>query len=121
MVLRAWRDGLGRVFGAPAIVAGVFVVTLAAALPLAMTLRGAMQTHLGSSLMADEAADAVNYDWWQEFNAQSPGLGSTFTPSVIGFATTLDSLGGLLDTRVLVTPIAWAIGFYLAAWTFLWG
>jgi len=121
MVLSAWRDGLGRVVGAPAIVAGVFVVTLVTALPLAMTLRAAMQTHLGSSLMADEAADAVNYDWWQEFNAQSPGLGSTFTPSVIGFATTLDSLGGLLDTRMLVTPVGSAVGLYLAAWTFLWG
>ena len=87
MVLAAWRDGLGRLLNAPAIVAGVYVVTLTAALPLAMTLRGAMQAHLGSSLMADEAADAVNYDWWQEFTAQSPGLGSTFTPSIIGFAT----------------------------------
>ena len=121
MVLAAWRDGLRRVVGAPAVVAGVFVVTLVTALPLAMTLRAAMQTHLGSSLMADEAADAVNYDWWQEFNAQSPGLGSTFNPSVIGFAATLDSLGGLLDTRALLTPIAWAVGLYLTAWTFLWG
>jgi hypothetical protein len=121
MVLAAWRDGLGRLLSAPAIVAGVFVVTLTAALPLAMTLRGAMQAHLGSSLMADEAADAVNYDWWQEFTAQAPGLGSTFTPSVIGFATTLDSVSGLLDTRVLITPIAWAVGVYLAAWVFVWG
>ena len=53
MVLRAWRDGLGRVMGAPAIVAGVFVVTLAAALPLAMSMRGAIQNHLGSSVMAN--------------------------------------------------------------------
>ena len=71
--------------------------------------------------MADEAADAVNYDWWQEFTAQAPGLGSTFTPSIIGFATTLDSVSGLLDARVLITPIAWAVGVYLAAWMFLCG
>jgi len=121
MVLGAWRDGFRRVLSAPAIVAGAFVVTLAAALPLAMSMRVAMQTHLGSSLMADEAADAVNYDWWQEFNAQSPGLGSTFTPSIIGFATTLDSVSGLLEKRVLITPIAWAVGVYLTTWVFLWG
>ena len=121
MVLGAWRDGFGRVLSAPAIVAGAFVVTLATALPFAMTVRGSMQAHLGSSLMADEAADAVNYDWWQEFTARSPGLGSTFTPSVIGFATTLDSVSSLLDKRALIAPIAWAVGVYATAWAFLWG
>ena len=121
MVLGSWRDGFMRVLGAPAIVAGVFVATLVAALPLAATLRGALQAHLGASLMADEAADAVNYDWWQEFTSQTSGLGSTFTPSIIGFATTLDSVSGLLDKRTLTTPIAWAVGVYLSAWVFLSG
>jgi len=119
--MRSWSDGWRRVFAAPAIIAGVFLVTLLAALPLAASLRGALQNHLGASLMAGEAADAVNYDWWQEFASQSTGLGSTFTPSIIGFATTLDSVSGLLDRRVLITPIAWALGIYVAAWTFLSG
>jgi hypothetical protein len=121
MVLRSWRDGLKRVFAAPAVIAAVFAVTLLAALPLAMSLRGAMQTHLGSSLIATEAADAVNYDWWQEFVSQATGIGTTFNPSVIGFATTLDSVNGLLDARTLITPLAWALGVYLAAWIFLSG
>ena len=108
-------------FAAPAIIAGVYFVTLLAALPLAVSLRGALQNHLGASLMAEEAADAVNYDWWQEFASQSTGLGSTFTPSIIGFATTLDGVSGLLDRRVLITPIAWALGMYVAAWIFLSG
>ena len=119
--MRSWSDGWRRVFAAPAVIAGVFVVTLLAALPLALSLRAALQDHLGASLMAGEAADAVNYDWWQEFASQATGLGSTFTPSIIGFATTLDSVSGLLDKRVLITPIAWALGVYLAAWIFLSG
>ena len=119
--MRSWSDGWRRVFAAPAVIAGVFLVTLLAALPLAVSLRGALQSHLGTSLMAGEAADAINYDWWQEFGSQATGLGSTFTPSIIGFATTLDSVSGLLDKRVLITPIAWAIGIYVVAWIFLSG
>src|SRR5476649_1360794 len=80
-----------------------------------------MQGHLGSSLLAGEAADGVSYDWWQEFASQATGIGTTFTPSVIGFATTLDSVSGLLDARVLITPIAWALGAYVAMWIFLSG
>ena len=121
MVLSSWRDGLKRVFAAPAVIAGVFVVTLVTALPLALSLRGALQDHLGASLMAGEAADAVNYDWWQEFTSQATGLGSTFTPAIIGFATTLDSVSGLLDKRALLTPIAGALVVYVCAWIFLSG
>lgn len=121
MVLSSWRDGLKRVFAAPAVIAGVFVVTLATALPLALSLRATLQNHLGTSLAAGEAADSVNYDWWQEFTSQATGMGSTFTPSIIGFATTLDSVSGLLDTRVLLTPIAGALAVYVCAWIFLSG
>ena len=49
--------------------------------------------------MANQAADGVNYDWWQEFASQATGLGTTFTPPVIGFAATLDNLSSLLDAQ----------------------
>ncbi len=117
----SWRDGLRRVAAAPAIVIGVYCITLLAALPLALSLRDALQDHLGSSLAAGEAADGVNYDWWQEFAGQATGIGTTFTPTIIGFATTLDSVSGLLDRRALSTPIVWALGIYLAAWMFVTG
>jgi len=95
--------------------------TLLTALPLALSLRDALEDHLGSSLAADDAADGVNYDWWQEFSAQASGLGTTFTPSVIGFATTLDSVSGLLDERRLITPIASALAIYVMGWLFVCG
>jgi hypothetical protein len=94
---------------------------LLAALPLALTLRGALQDHLGASLAANDAANGVNYDWWQEFSSQATGIGTTFTPSVIGFATTLDSVSGLLEARTPVTPIAAAVAIYAAAWIFISG
>jgi hypothetical protein len=70
--------------------------------------------------MADAAADGVNYDWWQEFAAQG-GLGSTFTPSAIGFAATLDNLSSLLDGQREIVMVTAALATYLLVWTFLSG
>lgn len=104
-------------------IVGVFLVTLFAALPLAVVMGSAINEHLGSSLAAHDAADAVNYDWWQEFRSQggSLGLNSTFTPSIIGFATTLDSTSSLLDKDPLVPEVAVALSIYLIAWLFVQG
>jgi hypothetical protein len=119
--INVWRDGWKRVLAAPAIVAGVYVMTFALALPLAIALRGALAAHLGSSLAAETAATGVNYEWWQEFTAQATGLGTTFAPSIIGFATVLDNVGGVLDGRAPITPVATALALYLAGWAFLCG
>jgi len=119
--MRPWFDGWRRVFSAPAAIIGVFFLTVVAALPLALTLRDVLQDHLGASLAANEAADSVNYDWWQEFSGQATGLGTSFTPTIIGFATTLDSISALLDQRAFSTPIVWCLGVYLAAWMFVTG
>ncbi len=121
MVLTTWREGWRRVAAAPAIVAGVFVLTFVLAWPLALTMQGLLDTHLGRSLMSEEAADAVNYDWWQEFTAQAGGLGTTFTPAIIGFAASLDNISGILDGELEIVPVAGAIALYLAGWTFLAG
>jgi hypothetical protein len=100
---------------------GVFALTFLLALPLAITMRGLLETHLGSSLAAERAASGVNYDWWQEFTSQASGLGTTFSPVIIGFAATLDNISSVLDGQREVAPIAGAIGLYLAGWTFLAG
>ena len=117
----AWRDGWRRVLNAPAIAAGVFAMTFVLALPLALVVRGAIATHLRDSLMAVRAADGANWDWWQEFSAQATGLGTTFTPSVIGVATTFDSVSSVFDGRVPIAPLAWALALYLAEWLFVSG
>lgn len=121
LIFAAWRDGVTRVLSAPSVIAGVFVVTLLSALPLAVTLRDALEAHLGRSLMADHAADSVNFDWWQEFSSQATGIGSTFSPSILGFASTLDSLSSLVDARAKIAPVVTAIAVYLLAWIFLSG
>jgi hypothetical protein len=121
MILRAWLDGVKRAVSAPAVLVGVFLLTMAMAVPLALTLRGMLHEHLGASVDAAEAADAVNYDWWQEFQSQATGLGTTFTPSVIGFAAALDNVSGVMDARARIAPIVALVVAYLLGWAFLAG
>jgi hypothetical protein len=121
MITLAWRDGWRRVWSAPAILLGVFLVTLGAAIPFAIVLRGALAAHLGRSDMASQAADGVNYDWWQEFLSQATGLGATFTTTIVGFASTLDGLSSVLDRQGKIAPIAAAAAAYLLVWVFLVG
>jgi hypothetical protein len=119
--LAAFRDGWRRVAAAPAIAAGVFAMTFILALPLALVLRDSIATHLRDSLIAARVADGANWDWWQELSAQATGLGTTLTPSVIGAATTLDSVSRVLDGRAPIAPVAWTLVFYLAGWLFVSG
>jgi hypothetical protein len=117
----SWSNGWRRVLSAPAVATGVFALTFLLALLLAITMRGLLQTHLGNSLVASSVASGVNYDWWQEFTSQATSLGRTFSPTIIGFATALDSVSGVLDARRRIAPVAGALILYLAGWTLLTG
>jgi hypothetical protein len=117
----AWREGLRRVAGAPAILAGVWIATLLVTLPLALGLRAQIEQHLGGSLAADTAASGVNYDWMQEFGDQASGVGVTFKPTIIGFGAVLDNLSGFLDNVQRPVVIIGAAAAYLALWIFIAG
>jgi hypothetical protein len=120
-VLDAFREGLRRVGRAPALLAGLWLSSFLLALPFALLLRAAMLEHLGASLAADAAADGVNFDWWNEFLAQSGGLGQTFVPAVLGFAAVLKNLSALADRVTIATPIAFVLAANLLLATFLMG
>jgi len=119
--MRSFSEGWARVRSAPALLVGVYAMTVVLALPLAITMRGLLQTHLGASLAAEGAANSVNYGWWQEFTSQATGIGTTFSPTIIGFAATLDNISSLLDGQREIAPIAGALALYLLTWTFLVG
>src|SRR5689334_20353898 len=102
----AFREGVRRVNRAPVVVAGMFGVTLLVALPLAYALETMIAAHLGSSLAAQSLVTGTNYDWWQEFSAQATGLGTTFVPTITGFAAVLNDLSALLDNTRLAATIA---------------
>jgi hypothetical protein len=117
----AFRDGVSRVNAAPAVLAGVCVLTLLVALPMSLTLRGMLQAHLGSSLEAVQAEAGTNYDWWQEFSAQSSGLGATFAPTIIGFGAVLENISALADNLTMVTAVAGAVGVWMVLRSFVSG
>jgi hypothetical protein len=117
----AFLVGLGRVQRAPWLVAGVWMTTVAAAVPLALALDAMLRSHLGASLAANTAADAVNFDWWNEFVAQAAGLGQTFLPSIIGFSAALKNLSDLADARGIPAVIAAVVAAYMVLSAFLAG
>lgn len=119
--ISAWREGIRRVNRAPAILVGVWALTLLVSVPLALDLRSTIEQHLGSSLAADTAASGVNYDWMQEFSDQATGLGVTFQPTIIGFGALLDNLSGLLDNVHRPRVIVSAAAAYIMIWIFVAG
>jgi hypothetical protein len=100
---------------------GIHALSFLVALPFALAVRDQIASQLGASLTAGAVADGVNNDWWSEFTAQAAGLGATFTPSIIGFASTLDTLSRVVDARYPPMTLMWLLGGYLALWTFLSG
>ncbi len=118
---QAWGDGVRRVARAPGIVVGVWLLTTLISLPLALSLRGELTNHLGTSLAAESAAQGVNYEWMQEFADQSTGLGTTFRPTVIGFAAVLDNLSAFMDAVPRPLVVTSAAAAYVIVWLFLAG
>lgn len=126
VVAGAWRDGFGRVCAAPALVGGVYALTLLVAAPLALTVRAQIQAHLGASLAAEEMASGVNPGWWQEFTHDTAGpagsgLGFTFTPAIIGAGAALDSVNAVLETAPRPPLLLATAGLYLLGWLLLAG
>lgn len=117
----AFRDGIGRVLRAPAILVGVWLLTVLISVPLALAVRTMIAQHLGSSLAADAAATGVNYEWWQEFTGQATGLGVTFRPTIIGFGAVLDNLSAFVDSETRPIVIVGAAFAYMTIWIFLAG
>jgi hypothetical protein len=119
--ITAFREGVRRVNRAPAVLLAVLLLTFLVALPLGLTLRGMLQESLGDSTAGTAVAAGFDYDWWTEFSSQAKGIGTTFTPGVIGFAAVLENLSAVLDNRPqagIITGLAFA---YLVLWVFLAG
>ncbi len=117
----AYTEGCRRVLRAPAILAGVLVLTWLVTLPLGLTLRGMLTDHLGASRAADTALSGVNADWWDEFSSQAQGVGTSFTTGIIGFAPVLGNLSAMADNHRPSIVIGAACLAYVVIWIFLAG
>jgi len=119
--ISAFREGIRRVNHAPAVIAGMFAVTLLVSLPLAYALDTMIASHLSSSLAAESLANGTNYDWWQEFSAQATGLATTFVPTISGFAAVLNNVSRFLDRAPLAATIVGVTAAWMVLWSFLSG
>jgi hypothetical protein len=117
----AFIDGLMRVKRAPWLVIGLWLSTLVLALPLSLVLHGLIGDHLGGSMVAQSAATGLDYDWWNEFLAQTSGVGKTFVPAILGFAAVLKNLSGIADASGPPSPVMWVVCAQLLVSTFLLG
>ena len=119
--LSAFIDGLMRVKRAPMLVIGLWLATVLTALPFAMLLQAMIGEHLGASMAAQSAADGVNYDWWNEFLAQTSGVGLSFVPAILGFAAVMKNLSTFVDNTGFPIVIGVAVSMHMAVSLFLIG
>jgi hypothetical protein len=120
-VTSALISGITLVNRAPVILGCVLLITWLTALPLAVVMRDAIATHLGSSMTAEQVARGVHTLWWTEFLDQAGPVARTFQTTIIGFAAVLDNLSTLADRGSRPAPILWLGAFYLVLWMFLSG
>ena len=120
-VIGAFVDGLNRVKRAPWLIIGLWLSTFLLALPLTIALHDQISASLGASLAARAAADGVNYDWWNEFLAQTSGIGATFVPGIIGFAAVIKNISTVADANAVSTVIISAVVMNMAVSLFLIG
>jgi hypothetical protein len=120
-ILAAFRDGWARVWRAPAILLGVFFLTLAAVVPFGLVLEERIAAGLGNSMDAQTMASGVNIDWWDRFAEGATGLDRTFTTAVIGFGAVLDNLSRFVDNGPTPPSLIGLVAASLLVWLFLIG
>jgi hypothetical protein len=116
-----FRESVGRVLNAPAVVVVAWLATMVFAFPLTVVVREAIADQLGASLQAEVLAAGADYDWLQEFNAGATGAAASLGARVIGFAAVLDNISGLLDRQARPVALVAAYALFAAAWAFLAG
>lgn len=117
----AFIDGLMRVTHAPMLVIGLWLATVLTALPFAMMLQARIGDHLGASLAAQTAVAGVDFDWWNEFLAQTSGVGLSFVPAILGFAAVLRNVSSFLDNTGFPLAIGIALSAHMVVSLFLIG
>jgi hypothetical protein len=119
--LHALGAGLWLVMRAPGLLAGITLLTIAAAAPFGVVLGSQIQESLATQPLIDLGSSEIDAEWWLEFREQAPGLAATFTPTIVGFAAPLDNLSALLDGSPRPLILALPVVAFALLWALLWG
>lgn len=120
-ILGAFLEGWRRTLRAPGVAFGVWSVTTLLALPLAAVVHDDITAHLGSSLVAEQAASGWDLDWTGEFGADARGVSATLTREILGATGVVATLSRILSGDPLPASIVGAVTIYLIITTFLSG
>jgi hypothetical protein len=120
-VWQAVDEGWRRALRAPAVVAGVWLTTLAVAMPLGFVLAREIGGHLGASVAAQTAVTGINTDWWNEFVAEAGAVGQTFVPAIMAGAAVVQNLSRVADAQSPPLVIALALAVHAMVSIFLLG
>jgi hypothetical protein len=120
-VMGAFVEGWRRVLHAPVLVAGMLLITIAVAAPMALLLQRELAAQLGHSTTADRVLYGWDEQWALEVSSASSGIGRTFTHEILGFGGTLALVSRFVDATAPNPFVAVAISAYVVLWTFLSG
>lgn len=123
-VVGALLEGWRRVLRAPMLTLGVLGLTMLTALPLALSIRGAVATQLGASLDSERVLQGWDRAWASDFANQAQGIEKTLTHEMLGFGGTLAAMSRFMDAGAnppLPASLIAVVIAYVAAWVFLSG
>lgn len=96
-IKRAFLDGLSRTNRTGGMLAGLFIISIVVALPLAVTMSDTLESAIGASVVHENLRTGFDMDWYGEFQFGRGDLGTTFSPSIIGAGALLNNVEALLD------------------------
>ncbi len=120
-IFRTWASGVRRVFWAPAVVAGLYLLTLVIAAPLGAWLQRSLPAPEILQVVDANDPPAPDVDWLDEVSLHVPGLTRFLTPAVIGVAAPLGHLDAILDGSLPPLPLLAPIAVFFICWTAVWG
>lgn len=113
--------GIVDVLRSPLLVIGIAAIMLVITVPFAAVVHARLQASLSVQPHVNLNETEIDSEWWMEFRDHARGIMATFTPSVLGFAATLDAISNILDGRAIPAGIVAPLVISLVAWAFMWG
>lgn len=120
-VIAAYTGAWRRVLSAPSLIAGVWLLTVAAAVPPAIGVAAEIADHLGESAAAVSVASGLDRWSGMEFASRARGAASTLTPEVIGFAAVLSNVSSVLDGTGVPPAVLVPVAVYALLWLLVLG
>lgn len=122
-VRSAISAGCRHAFGAPKLLAWLWLLTLLAAVPSTLVVHTAVERSIGPSRMHENLRQRFDMNWYSEYEHEAVGVERLLTPTSVRPAALLDNLDDWWSGRIFRLPLPIvALGVLFALlWTLLVG